>query len=66
MSGKIYDTNEANRMTEFLNKQEEQFKAIENEKGIVQKTILKYSILAIGAVGVLLTLNFIISKRAKK
>jgi hypothetical protein len=63
MSGVIYDSTESKRMDDFLSNQSKNLTAIDNEKEVMQKLVLKYSILVAGSVVLLVGLNYILSKK---
>ncbi len=63
MSGVIYDNQESKRMDDFLSNQSKNLTAIDNEKEVMQKLVLKYSILVAGSVVLLVGLNYILSKK---
>ena len=61
--GKIYDSEEVPRIKDFLNMQTKELKALESEKSVVDKTIIRYAIIIGGAVITILTVKFLTRKK---
>jgi|LakMenE01Jun11ns_1017448.scaffolds.fasta_scaffold9892970_2 hypothetical protein len=62
-AGKIYDTDETTRIKDFLNIQTKELKALESEKSVTDKTVIRYAIVISGAVIVLLAVKFLTRKK---
>ena len=60
--GKIYDTEETTRINEFLNTQTSELKAIESEKSVVDKTVMRYAVIISGAIIAILAVKFLTRK----
>lgn len=65
MAGLIYDSSEASRLQETLNKQETELSGIDKEKSVANSNILRYSIIIAGSVILLVVLKVLISKKKK-
>lgn len=65
MAGLIYDSSEASRLQETLNKQETELSGIDKEKSFANSNILRYSIIIAGSVILLVVLKVLISKKKK-
>ena len=65
MAGLIYDSSEASRLQETLNKQETELSGIDKEKSVANSKILRYSIIIAGSVILLVVLKVLISKKKK-
>jgi len=65
MAGLIYDSSEASRLQETLNKQETELSGIDKEKSVANSNVLRYSIIIAGSVILLVVLKVLISKKKK-
>ena len=61
--GKIYDTEETTRINEFLNTQTSELKALESEKSVVDKTVMRYAVIISGAIIAILAVKFLTRKK---
>ena len=62
-AGKIYDTEEVNRINDFLDTTTKELKGLESEQSVIDKTVMRYAIVISGAIIVLLTVKFLTRKK---
>jgi|LakMenEpi03Aug12_release.lakeMendotaPanAssembly.Ray.scaffolds.fasta_scaffold396648_3 hypothetical protein len=62
-AGKIYDKDEVGRINEFLNSQNKELKALESERQVVDKTVMRYAVIISGAIIAILAVKFLTSRR---
>lgn len=61
--GKIYDTDETTRINDFLTSQTKELKALESEKSVIDKTVMRYAIIISGAIIAILAVRFLTRKK---
>ena len=61
--GKIYDTDEVTRITDFLDTTTKELKGLESEQSVIDKTVMRYAIVVSGAIIVLLAVKFLTRKK---
>lgn len=61
--GKIYDTEETTRINDFLNSVTKELKALESEKSVLDKTVMRYAVIIGGAIIILLGVKFLTRKK---